>query len=115
MDIGLDIAADTEVTVDEGIVVALEGMTGAGEGGFALKVLDCDTGTGALDSPAAKLWASLKDVEVCVLRLLPESNLAGGGWVKATEVGGLCLTGGVLAGAVGGAATGLGLIAEETV
>lgn len=81
MDIGLDIAADTEVTVDEGIVVALEGMTGAGEGGFALKVLDCDTGTGtgALDSPAAKLGAGLKDVEVCVLKLLPESNLAGGG------------------------------------
>lgn len=59
MDIGWDIAADTEVTVDEGIVVALEGMIGAGEGGFALKVLDCDTGTGALDSPAAKLGAGL--------------------------------------------------------
>lgn len=65
LDSGLDIDADTEVKDDEGTVVALEGMTGAGVVGITLAVPGCDAG--ALDSP--KL----------VLRLLPEFNLAGGG------------------------------------
>lgn len=48
-----------------------------------------------------------------MLKLLPKSNLAGG--VKAAEVGGLWLTAGRLAGAAGGVATGMGLMAEHTV
>lgn len=50
-------------------------------------------------------------MEVCRFNLA-ESNLAGGGWVKATRVGGLWVTGGGLA---GGVATGLGLVTEAII
>lgn len=61
MSIGLERAPDTEpeVVVDEGIVVILEGITGAGEEGFVLTVQAGDTVTGALDSPAAELREGL--------------------------------------------------------
>lgn len=57
VDSGLDIDADTEVKDEEGAVVALEGMTGAGVGGFTLTVPGC--GTGALNSLAVKLVKGL--------------------------------------------------------
>lgn len=57
VDSGLDIDADTEVKDEEGAVVALEGMTGAGVGGFTLTVTDC--ATGALNSLAVKLVKGL--------------------------------------------------------
>lgn len=49
-------------------------------------------------------------MEVCRFILLAESNLAGGGWVKATVAGGLWVTGGGLADAGEGEATGLVLL-----
>lgn len=57
VDSGLDMDADTEVEDQEGAVVALEGMTGAGVGGFTLTAPGCDTG--ALDSLAAELAKAL--------------------------------------------------------
>lgn len=54
-------------------------------------------------------------MKVCRFTLLAESNLAGGGWVKATGVGGPGVTCGGLAGAGGDTATGLGLITEATI
>lgn len=57
VDSGLDIDADTEVKDEKGAVVALEGMTGAGVGGFTLTVPGC--GTGALNSLAVKLVKGL--------------------------------------------------------
>lgn len=52
-------------------------------------------------------------MDVCRLKLLAESNLAGGGWVMAAGMGGLWVTGGGLAG--GEVATGLGLLTEEII
>lgn len=54
-------------------------------------------------------------MDVCRFKLLAESNLAGGGWVKATGVGGLWVTVGGLAGAKDGGATGLGLLTEAII
>lgn len=51
------VEVDSEVKDEEGAVVVLEGMTGAGVGGFTLTAPGCDTG--ALDSPAAKLVKGL--------------------------------------------------------
>lgn len=56
VDSGLDVT-DTEVKDDEGAVVALEGMTGVGVGGFEPTVPGCDTA--ALDAPAATLVKGL--------------------------------------------------------
>lgn len=53
-------------------------------------------------------------MEVCRFELLAESSLAGGGWVKATAVGGLWVTGGGLADVVVGVTTGIGLLTEAT-
>lgn len=44
-----------------------------------------------------------------------KSNLAGGGWVKATGVGGLWVTGGGLAGAGVGVTTGMGLLTDAII
>lgn len=49
VDSGLDVDADTEVEDNEGAVVALGGMSGAGVGRITLLAPGCDTR--ALDSP----------------------------------------------------------------
>jgi len=54
-------------------------------------------------------------VEVFRLKLLTVSNLAGGGWVKTTGVGGLWVTGGGLADAGVGVATVKGVLTEAIV
>lgn len=113
MSVGLE-RTDTEpeVGVDVGTVVIFEGIVGAAEGGLAVTAHASDAVTEALDSPAAEIREGLQEVEVCRFKLLADSNLAGGRWDKSTGVGGLWVTGGGLAGAGGGVATGLGLSTE---
>lgn len=115
--VGLERAADTEpeVVVDVVTVDILEGITSDGEEGLVtVQAGDTvDAVTGALDSPAAELTEGLKEVGVWRFKLLAESNLGGGGWVKVTGVRGLCVPGGGLADVDGGVAKGLGLLIES--
>lgn len=78
--IGLERAADAETVVvdDERVVGILEDITGPGGEGFVPTVQTGDTVTGALASPAAELREGFQEVEVCRLKLVLESNLAGG-------------------------------------
>lgn len=110
---GLETATDTEPEVvnDTGTVILAE-KTGAGDEGLIVTVEAGGTVTGAFASPAAELGEALLVVEVCRFKLVAESGLVGGGWVKATGVGGLCFTGGGLADTGGGSTTGLGLLTE---
>ena len=106
---------DPEVIVDEGIGVIVEVTAIAGEEDFKLTVQAGDTVTAALASSAAELKLGLEG-GVCNFAELTKSILAGKGRVKATETGGLWVTGGVLDGAGDvGVSTGEGLITEETI
>lgn len=115
--VGLERVVDIEsgVGVDGVTFVIVVGKTGAGEEGLVVTVQAGGTVTGALNSPATELWGGLLKEEVCRFKLLAESNLAGGGWVKETGVGGLWVTGGGLAGTRRGVATGLGLLTEAVI
>lgn len=117
IDVGLERVVDIEpgVGVDGVTFVIVVEKTGAGEEGLVVTVRAGDTVTGAVTSPAAELWRGLLEEEVCSFKLLPESNLAGGGWVKETGVGGLWVTGGGLAEARRRVASGLGLLTEAIV
>lgn len=77
---GLLITAEVKpaVVVDVETVAILERITGAGGDGLVVTAQAGDTVTWALGSPVAELRKGLKEVDVCMFKLLAESNLADG-------------------------------------
>lgn len=110
--IGLDMVKDTEpdTVVDVLNVVILETEANAGEEDLVV-IVQVDVTITALESPPATPL-DLSEVDVCRFKLLAKSSLSGGGWVGATEMGGLWVTGAGLSDVEDGVATELGVLTE---